>query len=109
MKKRLLHLLMILCAALTLCVAASAASVTQVSTDAQLRAAAANASISELPLTANISLESTLEIKISMSYGIPLVRIVRDGRREDTLRDYSSPKRAFNAIGEIVRCAGFEM
>ena len=36
--------------------------------------------------------ESTLEIKISMSYGIPLV-----------------PKRAFNAIGEIVRCAGFEM
>ena len=32
--------------------------------------------------------ESTLEIKIS---------------------DYSSPKRAFNAIGEIVRCAGFEM
>ena len=53
--------------------------------------------------------ESTLEIKISMSYGIPLVRIIRDGRREDKLRDYSSPKRAFNAIGEIVRCAGFEM
>ena len=53
--------------------------------------------------------ESTLEIKISMSYGIPLVRIVRDGRREDKPRDYSSPKRAFNAIGEIVRCAGFEM
>lgn len=44
-----------------------------------------------------------------MSYGIPLVRIVRDGRREDKPRDYSSPKRAFNAIGEIVRCAGFEM
>ena len=41
--------------------------------------------------------------------GIPLVRIVRDGRREDKPRDYSSPKRAFNAIGEIVRCAGFEM
>lgn len=53
--------------------------------------------------------ESTLEIKISMSYGIPLVRIIRDGRREDKPRDYSSPKRAFNAIGEIVRCAGFEM
>ena len=53
--------------------------------------------------------ESTLEIKISMSYGIPLVRIIRDGRREDRPRDYSSPKRAFNAIGEIVRCAGFEM
>ena len=53
--------------------------------------------------------ESTLEIKISMSYGIPLARIIRDGRREDRPRDYSSPKRAFNAIGEIVRCAGFEM
>lgn len=53
--------------------------------------------------------ESTLEIKISMSYGIPLVRIIRDDRREDRPRDYSSPKRAFNAIGEIVRCAGFEM
>lgn len=67
MKKRLLHLLMILCAALTLCVAASAASVTQVSTDAQLRAAAANASISEIQLTANISLESTLEIKRTLT------------------------------------------
>ena len=53
--------------------------------------------------------ESTLEIKVSMSYGYPLVRIIRDGRREDKMRDYSSPKRAFNAIGEIVRCAGFEM
>lgn len=53
--------------------------------------------------------ESTLEIKISMSYGFPLVRIIRDGRREDKPRDYSSPKRAFNAIGEIVRYAGFEM
>lgn len=53
--------------------------------------------------------ECTLEIKLSMSYGTPLVRVIRNGRREDTLRDYSSPKRAFNAIGEIVRCAGFEM
>ena len=53
--------------------------------------------------------ESTLEIKISMSYGSPRVRIIRDGRREDRPRDYSSPQRAFNAIGDIVRCAGFEM
>ena len=53
--------------------------------------------------------ESRLEIKISMSYGIPKVRITRDGRREDRPRDYASPKRAFNAIAEIVRCAGFEM
>ena len=53
--------------------------------------------------------ESTLEIKISMSCGIPLVRVIRNGRREDKARDYQSPKRAFNAIAEIVRCAGFEM
>lgn len=53
--------------------------------------------------------KSTLEIKISMSCGIPLVRIFRDGRRDDRVRDYSSPKRAFNAIREIVSCAGFEM
>ena len=53
--------------------------------------------------------ESTLEIKISMNYGIPKVRIIRNGRRDDKVRDYSSPKRAFNAIGEIVRCAGYEM
>ena len=66
MKKRLLHLLMILCAALALCVAASAA-VRQVSTDDQLRAAAANASISEIQLTANISLGSTLEIKRTLT------------------------------------------
>ena len=44
-----------------------------------------------------------------VQHGIPLVRIVRDGRREDKPRGCSSPKRAFNAIGEIVRCAGFEM
>lgn len=53
--------------------------------------------------------ETTLEIKVSMSYGVPLVRIILNGRQEDRPRDYSSPKRAFNAIGEIVRCAGFEM
>ena len=53
--------------------------------------------------------ESTLEIKVRISYGYPMVTIIRDGRREDKVRDYSSPKRAFNAIGEIVRCAGFEM
>ena len=53
--------------------------------------------------------EQTLEIKISMSYGVPLVRIFRNGRRDDRTRDYSSPKRAFNAIKEIVSFAGFEM
>ena len=53
--------------------------------------------------------ESTLEIKVSISYGYPLVRIIRNGRREDRPRDYASPKRAFGAIGEIVRYAGYEM
>ena len=53
--------------------------------------------------------ESTLEIYVSMSYGYPKVQIYRDGRRDDRVRDYSSPKRAFNAIAEIARCAGFEM
>ena len=53
--------------------------------------------------------ESTLDIKISMSYGYPLVRVIKDGKPEDRMRDYQSPKRAFNAIAEIVRCAGFEM
>ena len=53
--------------------------------------------------------ESTIEIKISMSYGVPKVRIIRNGRETERQRDYSSPKRAFNAISEIVRCAGFEM
>ena len=51
----------------------------------------------------------TLTIKIWISYGIPMVWVIRNGRIEDRIRDYSSPKRAMNAIAEIVRCAGFEM
>ena len=51
----------------------------------------------------------TLEIKIWISYGIPMVWVIRNGRIEDRIRDYSSPKRAMNAIKEIVRCAGLEM
>lgn len=51
----------------------------------------------------------TLEIKIWISYGIPIAWVIRNGRIEDRIRDYSSPKRAMNAIAEIVRCAGFEM
>ena len=55
--------------------------------------------------------ESTdrLEITTWISYGIPMVWVIRNGRIEDWIRDYSSPKRAMNAIAEIVRCAGFEM
>ncbi len=51
-----------------------------------------------------------LEIRIYLSYGIPLVSVKRNERLERRLlRSYSSPKRAMNAIREIVRCAGFEM
>ena len=53
--------------------------------------------------------DSTLEIRIMLSYGIPLVSARRNGRDDPKfIRDYSSPKRAMNAIREIVRCAGFE-
>ena len=51
----------------------------------------------------------TLAIKIWISYGIPMVWVIRNGRIEDRVRGYSSPKRAMNAIAEIVRCAGFEI
>ena len=55
--------------------------------------------------------ESTdrLEITTWISYGIQMVRITRNGRPEDRIRDYSSPKRAMNAIAEIARCAGYGM
>ena len=55
--------------------------------------------------------ESTdrLEITTWISYGIQMVRITRNGRSEDRIRDYSSPKRAMNAIAEIVRFAGYKM
>ena len=51
----------------------------------------------------------TLTIKIWISYGVPMVWVIRNGHIEDRIRDYSSPKRAFNAIAEIVRCAGFQI
>ena len=52
---------------------------------------------------------NTLAIKIWISYGAPIVWVIRNGRIEDRIRDFSSPKRAMNAIVGIVRCAGFEM
>ena len=50
---------------------------------------------------------SSYEIRAKISYGYPLIQIYQDGRRTDT-RDYSSPKRALNAIKEIIRFAGYE-
>lgn len=53
--------------------------------------------------------EDTLEVRILLSYGYPLVVVKRNGREDPKfIRDYSSPKRAMNAIKEIVRFAGFE-
>ena len=50
-----------------------------------------------------------LEVRIMLSYGYPLVVVKRNGREDPKfIRDYSSPKRAMNAIREIVRCAGFD-
>ena len=53
--------------------------------------------------------EETLEVRIILSYGYPLVTVKRNGRQDPKfIRDYSSPKRAMNAIREIVKFAGFE-
>lgn len=53
--------------------------------------------------------EETLEARILLSYGYPLVTIKRNGKQDHKfIRDYSSPKRAMNAIREIVKFAGFE-
>lgn len=53
--------------------------------------------------------ENELEVRIRLSFGYPLVSVKRNGKLESNLiRDYSSPKRAMNAIREIARCAGFE-
>ena len=54
--------------------------------------------------------DDTLEVRITLSYGYPLVVVKRNGKKHPKcMRDYSSPKRAMNAIREIVRCAGFDL
>ena len=50
---------------------------------------------------------STLKITAYLSFGYPMINIYLNGRHEDA-RDYSSPKRAINAIKEIIRCKGYE-
>lgn len=51
----------------------------------------------------------SLEIRVMVRYGIPLVQVIRNGRCESRIRDYSTLGRAMRAICEIVRCADFEM
>lgn len=52
--------------------------------------------------------ESTYRIAAYISYGVPIIQLFDNGRALGT-RDYSSPKRAMNAIKEIIRCAGYTM
>ena len=51
----------------------------------------------------------SLEIRVMVRYGIPLVQVIRNGRLENKIRDYSTLGRAMRAISEIVRCTDFEM
>jgi len=53
------------------------------------------------------SRESRLEIRVDEAYGMPNIRISRNGKYWES-RGYSSPKRAINAMHEIVTFAGFE-
>jgi len=54
--------------------------------------------------------EDTLEVRIMLSGIYPLLSVKRNGRVDNKfIRDYTSHKRAMNAIREIVRWAGFEM
>lgn len=52
--------------------------------------------------------ESTYKITAYISFGVPVIQLFDNGRPIGT-RDYSSPKRAMNAIKEIIRCAGYSM
>lgn len=53
--------------------------------------------------------QDTLEIRILLSFGYPLVVVKRNGKQDPKfMRDYSSPKRAMNAAREIATFAGFE-
>lgn len=53
--------------------------------------------------------DDTLEVRILLSGPYPLVTVKRNGIIDgNIIRDYSSPKRAMNAICKIVRCAGYE-
>jgi len=53
--------------------------------------------------------DDTLEVRITLSYGYPLVTIKRKGKQDPKfIRNHNSPKRAMNAIREIVKFAGFE-
>lgn len=52
--------------------------------------------------------ESTYKVVAYTAHGTPIIQLFENGRALGT-RDYSSPKRAMNAIKEIIRCAGYAM
>lgn len=52
--------------------------------------------------------ESSYRITAFIRFGIPVIQLYKNGQALGA-RDYSSPKRAMNAIHEIIRCAGYEM
>lgn len=52
--------------------------------------------------------ESTYKVAAYIAYGTPIIQLFDNGRALG-IRDYSSPKRAMNAIKEIIRCAGYAM
>jgi len=51
--------------------------------------------------------EKSLEVLIDCNYGIPMIKVYTNSSLESR-RGYSSPKRAINALKEIVKWAGFE-
>ena len=53
-------------------------------------------------------MESTYKVVAYIAYGTPVIQLFQNGRALGT-RDYSSPRRALNAIREILRCAGHEL
>lgn len=54
--------------------------------------------------------KESLEVRIILSGTYTLVTVKKNGKIDgDIIRDYSSPKRAFNAIRTMVRNTGFDM
>jgi len=51
--------------------------------------------------------ECSLTIEVHEECGYPIARIYQDGHMKDC-RDYSSPKRAINALREVVSFAGYK-
>ena len=49
---------------------------------------------------------SSYGVTSRISFGTPIIQLYKNGRPLGQ-RDYSSPRRAMNAIREIVRCAGY--